>query len=48
MELKKRIKKHENLHIVFWLIKDSCWMLQLKWLGIVMVGAGVLIIGLKK
>jgi len=37
MELEKRIKKHENLHIVFWLIKDSCWMLQLKWLGIVMV-----------
>ncbi|MBI3518729.1 MAG: hypothetical protein HY062_05165 [Bacteroidetes bacterium] len=27
----------ESLHIVFWLIKDSCWMLQFKWLGIVMV-----------
>jgi hypothetical protein len=37
MELAKRIKTHENLHIVFWLIKDSCWMLQLKWLGITMV-----------
>lgn len=37
MELAKRIKTHENLHIVFWLIKDSCWMLQLKWIGIAMV-----------
>lgn len=37
MELAKKIKGHENLHIVFWLIKDGCWMLQFKWLGIVMV-----------
>ncbi|MES2763354.1 MAG: hypothetical protein V4677_14165 [Bacteroidota bacterium] len=33
----ENIKKHENLHIVFWLIKDSCWMLKLKLLGIIMV-----------
>ncbi len=37
MEVTQNIKKHENLHIVFWLIKDSCWMLQLKWLGIIMI-----------
>jgi len=37
MELWERIKKYESLHIVFWLIKDSCWMLELKWLGIIMV-----------
>jgi hypothetical protein len=37
MELWEKIKKMESLHIVFWLIKDSCWMLQFKWLGIMMV-----------
>ena len=37
MQLSENIKKHENLHIVFWLIKDSCWMLELRWLGILMV-----------
>ena len=37
MELLEKIKKYENLHIVFWLIKDSCWMLELKWFGIIMV-----------
>ncbi len=25
------------MHIVFWLIKDSCWMLELKWLGAIMI-----------
>ena len=37
MELWEKIKKFESLHIVFWLIKDSCWMLQFKWLGILMI-----------
>jgi len=38
MEAPDRLKKIDNLHIVFWLIKDSCWMLELRWLGaIVMV-----------
>lgn len=32
-----KIRKVENLHIVFWLIKDSCWMFELKWLGVMMV-----------
>jgi hypothetical protein len=38
MQLPDRIRKHENLHIVFWLIKDSCWMLEIKWLGALMIG----------
>jgi hypothetical protein len=37
MDFIDRIKRHENLHIVFWLIKDSCWMLEIKWLGALMV-----------
>ena len=37
MEISERIRKQENLHIVFWLIKDSCWMLGIKWLGAAMV-----------
>jgi hypothetical protein len=27
----------ENMHIVFWIIKDISWCLSLKWLGILMV-----------
>ncbi len=37
MELLDKIRKYENLHIVFWLVKDSCWMLELKWLGAIMM-----------
>ena len=32
-----KLKKYENIHILFWLIKDSCWMLELKSLAVVMV-----------
>jgi hypothetical protein len=32
-----KIRQYENLHIVFWLIKDTCWMLELKILGAIMV-----------
>jgi len=28
-----KIKHFENLHILLWLIKDSCWMLELKLIG---------------
>jgi hypothetical protein len=28
----------ENLHLPLWIVKDTCWMLQLKWLGVLMVG----------
>ena|SRR6218665_596973 len=37
MDLLQKIRKYENLHIVFWLIKDSCWMLELRWLGAIMM-----------
>ena len=43
MTLINKIKKQENLHIVFWLIKDSCWMLEIKWLGILMVGPALFV-----
>jgi len=33
----EHIRKYENLHIVFWLAKDSCWMLELRWLGVLMI-----------
>ncbi|HWY35797.1 MAG TPA: hypothetical protein VNX68_14220, partial [Nitrosopumilaceae archaeon] len=28
---------YESLHIVFWLAKDSCWMLELKLAGVIMI-----------
>jgi hypothetical protein len=31
------LKRIENLHIIFWLLKDTCWMLDLKWLGTAMM-----------
>lgn len=37
MNLIDRVKQQENMHILFWLIKDSCWMLEIKWLGALMV-----------
>jgi len=37
MKLFERVRRYENLHIVFWLIKDSCWMLELRWPGAIMV-----------
>lgn len=32
-----KIRKYENIHIVFWLMKDICWMLELKTLGALMI-----------
>jgi hypothetical protein len=37
MDVLAHVRRQENLHIVFWLIKDSCWMLEIKWLGALMV-----------
>ena len=45
MDLLQKIRKYENLHIVFWLIKDSCWMLELKWLGAIMMFPTLLLAG---
>lgn len=33
----ERFRKVENLHIVFWLIKDMCWAMLWKPLGIAMI-----------
>ena len=42
-----RFRKIENLHIVFWLIKDLCWLMIWKPLGLIMIvptlGAALLI-----
>lgn len=32
-----KLHQYENLHIPLWLLKDTCWMLQWKVLGITMV-----------
>jgi hypothetical protein len=37
MELLEKIRKFESMHIVFWLIKDTCWMMEWKWLGAIMI-----------
>jgi hypothetical protein len=37
MELYSRLRKFENLHILFWLLKDSCWMLEFKAVGTAMI-----------
>ncbi|MBK7957615.1 MAG: hypothetical protein IPK03_05555 [Bacteroidetes bacterium] len=31
------VRKLENYHIPLWLIKDTCWLLHFKTLGIVMI-----------
>ena len=33
----QRIRKFENMHILFWLGKDISWCLELKTLGILMI-----------
>lgn len=42
-----RYRKVENLHIVFWLLKDLCWVMLWKPLGLIMIiptiGAALLI-----
>lgn len=37
MHVLEKIRRFENLHIAFWLIKDTCWMLELKWLGAIVM-----------
>jgi hypothetical protein len=32
-----QLRRTENLHIVFWLIKDICWVTDMKWLGVIMI-----------
>ncbi|HXH99941.1 MAG TPA: hypothetical protein VNI52_06710 [Sphingobacteriaceae bacterium] len=35
--MKTSIRKYENLHIAFWLVKDTCWVMDLHVLGIIMI-----------
>ncbi|MEI7978161.1 MAG: hypothetical protein WCI53_04895 [Bacteroidota bacterium] len=32
-----KLRKTENLHVVFWLFKDMCWMLEYKLAGAIMI-----------
>jgi len=32
-----KIRKLENSHILLWLIKDTCWVLEFKFMGIIMI-----------
>ena len=32
-----KIRLLENLHIILWLVKDTCWLLQFKIGGIIMI-----------
>ena len=32
-----KLRKTENLHVVFWLFKDMCWMLEFKTAGAIMI-----------
>lgn len=37
MESFHKIRQYENLHILFWLIKDISWMMEWRILGMIMV-----------
>ena len=32
-----KLRKTENLHVIFWLIKDMFWMMEFKTLGAIMI-----------
>lgn len=38
----KDIRWYENLHILLWLLKDICWLMELKLPGIIMIVPTVL------
>ncbi len=48
MDILNKIRHYEYLHVVLWLMKDSCWMLGLKMLGTIMIvptiGLAILIV----
>src|SRR3954468_4911624 len=43
MEISSHIRRYENMHIAFWLVKDTCWMMQYKLLGVCMIVPTVLV-----
>ncbi len=36
-QMLKSIRKFENLHIAFWLIKDTFWVMDMRILGVIMI-----------
>lgn len=38
-----KIRKVENFHILLWLLKDTCWVFELKTLGIIMITPAILV-----
>ncbi len=32
-----RFRRIENLHILLWLLKDACWAMNLRWVGLFMI-----------
>lgn len=32
-----KVRHGENLHIVLWLLKDLCWVMDLRWAGLALV-----------
>mgnify|MGYP000052703844 FL=1 len=41
--IQARFRKMENLHIVFWIIKDMSWCMGWKYLGIAMIAPTLLV-----
>jgi hypothetical protein len=39
----KTIRHYENLHIPLWLIKDTCWMMEFKVLGVCMISPTLIV-----
>ncbi len=33
----EKIRKLENTHILLWLIKDACWVMEFKLMGVLMI-----------
>ena len=33
----KKIREYENLHILLWLLKDTCWVMEWKTAGMIMI-----------
>lgn len=43
LNLLRSVRKFENLHVACWLLKDTCWLLDMKTIGIIMVVPTVLL-----
>lgn len=44
--MKHHIRQYENIHIPLWLLKDSCWMMEWKTLGVIMIVPTILVAAL--